>query len=601
MKRLGILLVFTKLFSCLLLGRAWHRSIKTKILNKYKLRIKLKKIKINSYKKFTIENIYIKDVKANRVHLLKSLSCCINVKSFLVGRINFTFIEANGLEIIFFKKNNSTSNLTFSPKGKGKFKSRIISKGISIFGYLPGNINFNGIKISFNDDEFFMIPFLRIENGLLHNRVSSMYNDSAYKENMLKVSNFVNTSDDSLKNHYPVSIFKGHSKIEIQFIEIVLNKKEVDSQELQLDFNFTNATIESSFISDDKLENQCINGIINFKFNDGEIIVDESSIVNLNQIPFSFFIEIELSEIDFVSIGVLLDEIEVTKVLEAFPSFMFNSSIANYLIGSISFALSLKFQLNYALNYIFDIQVSHDLKLASSDCLIDFKYLNAPFIHNILEDEQVIKTIELNKNNINFSSLDGVSEILKSTIITTEDGNFFSHKGFDKKSIGFAIVSNIAHRKFVRGASTITMQVVRNLFLNHKKTILRKFEEVIITWSLEEIYCIPKLRLFEIYLNIIEFGPNIYGIAEASEFYFSKSVKNLTLVECLIISYIIPRPKFFLDALINQSPRLLKNLKLYIDNYSQEMLRKGLIKQTEIDDIPLVIAFSKHLGTINLE
>src|SRR5206468_9824668 len=113
-----------------------------------------------------------------------------------------------------------------------------------------------------------------------------------------------------------------------------------------------------------------------------------------------------------------------------------------------------------------------------------------------------------------------IPKTLSDLVIICEDPNFYEHKGIDDYAIQLAILHNFKLRKFSRGASTITMQLVRNLFLGHHKNISRKLEEFIIAWLLEKHASLKKERILEIYLNIIEFGYNVYGISEASLYYF---------------------------------------------------------------------------------
>ena len=96
----------------------------------------------------------------------------------------------------------------------------------------------------------------------------------------------------------------------------------------------------------------------------------------------------------------------------------------------------------------------------------------------------------------------------------------------------------------MRGASTLSMQLVKNVFLNPDKTIARKLEEILIVWLIENNRLTSKSRMFEVYMNIIEWGPDVYGITEAARFYFAKDPAALTLSECIFLAYIIPYPKY---------------------------------------------------------
>jgi membrane peptidoglycan carboxypeptidase len=108
-------------------------------------------------------------------------------------------------------------------------------------------------------------------------------------------------------------------------------------------------------------------------------------------------------------------------------------------------------------------------------------------------------------------------------------------------------VENIETGSFRRGASTLSMQVVKNVFLNQDKTMARKLEEIMIVWLIENNRLTSKSRMFEVYMNIIEWGPDVYGVTEAARFYFSKDPSALTLSECIFLAYIIPNPKHIKD------------------------------------------------------
>jgi membrane peptidoglycan carboxypeptidase len=129
-----------------------------------------------------------------------------------------------------------------------------------------------------------------------------------------------------------------------------------------------------------------------------------------------------------------------------------------------------------------------------------------------------------------------------------------------------AIADNVKKGKFARGGSTISMQLVKNVFLSRKKTIARKIEEAIIVWMIEHKRLTSKERMYEVYLNIIEWGPGIYGIAEASQFYFSKKPADLTIEESIFLASIIPRPKGFKWSFDENG-----NLKSYLESYFRRM------------------------------
>src|SRR5690606_11361211 len=113
-----------------------------------------------------------------------------------------------------------------------------------------------------------------------------------------------------------------------------------------------------------------------------------------------------------------------------------------------------------------------------------------------------------------YTPITQVSDYLKNSIMTAEDYGFYRHKGFHEEAFRLAIITNIKEKRFARGGSTITMQLVKNVFLSRNKTVSRKAEEALIVWLIENQKLVSKYRMFEVYLNIIEWGPYIYGIRD---------------------------------------------------------------------------------------
>jgi membrane peptidoglycan carboxypeptidase len=167
-------------------------------------------------------------------------------------------------------------------------------------------------------------------------------------------------------------------------------------------------------------------------------------------------------------------------------------------------------------------------------------------------------------------------------VLTTEDGAFFHHRGFNHGAIKNSLIANLKARRFVRGASTISMQTAKNLFLTRDKTLGRKLEELILTDYLEQNF--TKAEILEVYLNIIEFGPNVYGIVDAAEHYFGRKPEELNLAECLFLASVLPRPVGFhkLYEKGELSEAWMKNLHTLMEiafkngKISESELREGL-------------------------
>ena len=130
---------------------------------------------------------------------------------------------------------------------------------------------------------------------------------------------------------------------------------------------------------------------------------------------------------------------------------------------------------------------------------------------------------------------------LKTAVLVAEDDAFYQHEGYDLEQIKDSFARNWEKKGFVRGGSTITQQMAKNIYLSTSKNPLRKFRELLIARRLESE--LSKARILEIYLNVIEWGDGIYGVEAASRTYFGKSCKDLNLRESVLLAAVIPNPR----------------------------------------------------------
>ena len=133
-----------------------------------------------------------------------------------------------------------------------------------------------------------------------------------------------------------------------------------------------------------------------------------------------------------------------------------------------------------------------------------------------------------------------ISPDIKRAVLVGEDINFFSHRGFDWGEIRIAVEEALHDSEAPRGASTITQQLVKNLWLSPSRNPLRKVKEAILTWQVER--ALGKRRILELYLNVAEFGPGIYGVGAAAQAYFGKAPADLGEEEAALLAASLPRP-----------------------------------------------------------
>ena len=159
---------------------------------------------------------------------------------------------------------------------------------------------------------------------------------------------------------------------------------------------------------------------------------------------------------------------------------------------------------------------------------------------DILQKENPNQKIELQYKWVPYNL---ISLHLKRAVITAEDAKFMKHNGFDYKAIQMAYKKNLNKRKIVAGGSTISQQLAKNLFLSAKKTPWRKIEEAVITLMIENV--MSKRRILEIYLNIIEWGNNVFGVKAATQYYYNISTSSLSAKQSSQLAAMIPNPRFY--------------------------------------------------------
>ncbi len=156
-----------------------------------------------------------------------------------------------------------------------------------------------------------------------------------------------------------------------------------------------------------------------------------------------------------------------------------------------------------------------------------------------------------------------IPSALKKAVVASEDANFYSHEGLDYEAIRDAIKTDLRKGKFVRGGSTITQQVAKNLFLTREKTLIRKVKELVLARRMDD--ALSKSRILELYLNVVELGPMVYGVGHAAHFYFGKHPSGLTVRECAFLASMLPGPKVYnpyrkMDRVMKRSDRILRRM-----------------------------------------
>lgn len=309
--------------------------------------------------------------------------------------------------------------------------------------------------------------------------------------------------------------------------------------------------------------------------------IDSSSVVYLGEVSARPFVKYTLPDKaektgKIYELQLHSDMINAQALFNSFPQGLFESLEGMQVTGR------LKYDMAFRLDDALPDSVKFNSGMTSEGFRIvrmgrvNLGKMNNTFVFTPYEKDKPVRDIIVGPENPDFVPLNAISPDLRNAVLTSEDYNFMTHKGFNEKAFRVSIATNFKEKKFKRGASTISMQLVKNVYLNRNKTLSRKVEEILIVWLIENGRLVPKDRMYEVYLNIIEWGRNIYGISEAARYYFGKTPSQLDLGESIFLAFVIPSPKRALNWFHPDGTLQARNVRGYFRIIGRIMARRGL-------------------------
>lgn len=219
------------------------------------------------------------------------------------------------------------------------------------------------------------------------------------------------------------------------------------------------------------------------------------------------------------------------------------------------------------------LRVSEACRFDSVPGLADLRRFEGPFMHRVQEPDGEWFEMTTGPGSGNWTSIYQLSPFFVHAVLAHEDASFFRHDGFAPWAIRDALVKNLEAGRFAYGASTISMQLAKNLFLRREKNLARKVQEVLLTWWLEE--ALEKEDILELYLNVIEYGRALYGIRRASWHYFGRDPAELSPAEAVFLATALPSPKSTYQHFIDGG--LSGSVKNRMRRLLEQMHRRGRI------------------------
>jgi penicillin-binding protein 1A len=184
--------------------------------------------------------------------------------------------------------------------------------------------------------------------------------------------------------------------------------------------------------------------------------------------------------------------------------------------------------------------------LSSLPNVATLKHYRPAAAAEVLDKDGIVVTQFYDRKFRIWVPIQGLPDIVIRAVVTAEDDTFFEHHGVNYKATWDALVLDVQKHRYARGGSTITQQMIKNVFLSKEKTITRKLREYVLAGKAERI--LTKRQILEIYLNEVEWGENIYGIEAASRYYLDKHASELTVGEAALLAGMLPNPRYYNPA-----------------------------------------------------
>lgn len=214
-------------------------------------------------------------------------------------------------------------------------------------------------------------------------------------------------------------------------------------------------------------------------------------------------------------------------------------------------------------------------------CFPRFGDLKKLYPHVLYHGPKEASEVVLKKNPPkNWASLGSISKKAQGAVIVSEDWAFYQHPGYDEKQLKEAIHETIEEGKLGRGASTITQQVVKNIYLNKEKSLIRKVRELWMATKIEKV--LGKKRILELYFNVAEWGEGVFGIGQASHYYFNKSPSELAAKEGAFLAMLLPSPKKY--AVSFRQHRMTPYARRIVRSILNKMVQAGYLTPEERDE-----------------
>ena len=571
-------------------------KIENKLATEYQTKLTIEKAQFDGLSGIELQKINLVPNQADTLLSVEKIKTKINLLKLIIGTVQLEGLEMNngfvqlvknknGRNFDAFIKRNKSDTSTSENRNYAKTAYRLLSK---ILALVPTEMHLGNLSFRMNDmgrKVTFDLKQLKLKDEVLATAIT--VSTTAFNQNWL-IKGVANPRDKTAD----LKFFNGdNSKIKVPYLDerfgflssfdsIHLNiaKIEMESGELHIDgfTSIVNLTVNHPKIATKDVVVKQARFDYQLLFGEHFMAIDSSSTLQMNNVKIHPFAEYNTEEDTVYKLRIAIPKMKAQQFITSLPQGLFSHFEGMETVGNFDYKLDYKFVKNKPNQLVFESKLTKENLKIIKYGEANLSKLNSEFTYRAIDKGVLQRPIVLGSSNPNFTPLNQISPYLQKCVLTSEDPSFFSHRGFINDAFKQSILKNIRTKKFSRGASTISMQLVKNVFLTREKTLSRKLEEILLVYILENNRIASKERMLEVYFNVIEWGPNVYGIGEAANFYFNKTPATLTLKECLFLASIVPKPKKFmygfdtegfLKAIENKKQQFISNL----------MLRRGLI------------------------
>ena len=591
-------------------------EVKARVERKYPVRLVLGKARFTALNTVEVGGMSLVPAAAPTDTLLtaRRLEASLSVRSLFAGRPVFSDLQIDDARLTARKTATSDNFGFLLKKGKaapeaprdtrqgrnyGLLLNQLLEAG---FDNVPDEASFRQFFISYqslNHRAEFRLPALTIRDGDVSGRLSARIDDVV---NELGLAGHVEPGDYAadlrvfgVGSSVQVPYLPAHFGALVSFdtIQVVLTGKDFEDDDtggrlvLRGALAARNFSLFHAKIAANEVEVK--RGRLDFitTLGRGTASLDKGSQLTLNKLVMYPEASLRLKPSVAVSIRVNSAETPATDFFSSLPTGIFDGTQGTQGTGTLTYTMHGDVDLANVDSLHFDSHLRGNNFRLTRFGADDLGQLNRAFAYTAYNDRgDSVRTFLVGPENPDFVPFDAIADNLKSAIVTAEDPRFLTHKGFMEKALVMSAIQNIKERRFARGGSTISMQLVKNVFLSRQKTVGRKAEEALMVWLIENTRLVSKQRMFEVYLNVIEWGPSryrwpsgkrgVYGIKDASTFYFGKDAADLSLAESLYLASIIPKPKFARGQ-FNQYGELRGSTRYFFRLIADLMAGRGLI------------------------